>query len=448
MTDIHIDLSLLDDLVRKARSRGADAADVLLLQSISLSTSWRMGILESLERAESISVGLRVLSNYRQAVVSSSELSLTTVEQLVEQSMAMVCKVPKDPFCGLADHDLLIQTLPKLDIYDPEEPSAEQLIAMARDAEEAGRDVPGITNSQGAVASWNKHVITLVGSNGLSVSYVTSYTSLSAALLAGNNGHGSERDYEYATAVYLSDLRSPGEIGRAAAIRALRRLGARKVKTQTVPVMYASREAGGLLAHFLSAINGAAVARGTSFLKDSLHTPVFSKSVTIIDDPLRQRGLRSRPCDAEGLSTQKCSLVENGILERWILDLRSSRQLHLRSTGHASRTTTGLPNPSPTNVHIVPGQLEPAALISDIQNGLYVTELFGVGVNGITGDYSCGAVGFWIEQGQLSYPVHEITIAGNLKEMFRELTVANDLEFRYGFDSPTVLVNTMTVAGY
>ena len=447
MTEMRIDLDLLNDVLTRAKRKGADAADVILVNAVSLSVAWRLGTLERLERAEGSDIGLRVLIGHKQAIVASSDCTLPSLDDLAERAVAMARTVPEDPFCGLAEPQLLARELPDLDIFDAVEPSAEDLMSMARTAEESGRAVPGITNSQGATAAWSRRAMTLVGSNELAIHYTGSHASLSVSLLAGNEVEGMERDYDYTYAVHSAGLRSAEEVGRAAATRALKRLGARKVETQVVPVVYEPREACSLVSHFLSAINGVSVACGTTFLKDSLDQQVFASGVTIIDDPLRQRGLRSKPCDDEGLPTQRRVLVTDGVLQSWLLDLRSARQLGLQSTGHASRSTAGPPVPAPTNAYLCPGFLEPVALISDIRQGLYVTELFSIGVNGVTGDYSCGAAGFWIEEGKISYPVHEVTVAGNLRDMFRSLTIANDLEFRDGIDSPTVRIEGMTVAG-
>ncbi len=447
VTSMNDNLNLLNDLVTRAKNKGADEADVLLVNAVSLTVSWRLGTLERLERAEGSDIGLRVLIGHRQAMVASSDCTSPSLDDLAERAVAMARTVPEDSFCGLAEPAFLVRELPDIDILDTVEPSAEVLMTMARTAEESGRAVPGITNSQGATAAWSRRAMTLVGSNTLAIHYAGSHASLSVALLAGDEAKGMERDYDYTYAVHSTGLRAAEEVGRGAAARALKRLGARKVETQVVPVVYEPREASSLVSHFLSAINGVSVTCGTTFLKDSLHQPVFASGVTIVDDPLRQRGLRSKPCDDEGLPTQRRVLVADGILQSWLLDLRSARQLGLKSTGHASRNTSGPPVPAPTNAYLCPGSLEPAALISDIQQGLYVTELFGIGVNGVTGDYSCGAAGFWIEEGKISYPVHEVTVAGNLKKMFRTLSIANDLDFRDGIDSPTVRIEGMTVAG-
>jgi PmbA protein len=256
-----------------------------------------------------------------------------------------------------------------------------------------------------------------------------------------------ERDYEFSTAVYGRDLEDAAALGRRAGEKAVRRLGARKPATGKVTVIYDPRAANSLLGHLAGAISGPAIARGTSFLKDKMGQAIFAPGITIADDPHRQRGLRSRPFDAEGVATTRRNVVEDGRLTTWILSLSSARQLGLETTGHAVRGTSGPPSPATTNLYLEPGKLSPEALMADIRNGFYVTEMMGMGVNGITGDYSRGAAGFWIENGQITYPVSEVTIAGNLKDMFRQLTPANDLVFRYGINAPTLRVEGMTVAG-
>jgi PmbA protein len=265
-------------------------------------------------------------------------------------------------------------------------------------------------------------------------------------VLAGGSD-GMERDYDYSSAVYAADLRSPEDIGRSAGERTVKRLGARKMPTGKLPVVFDPRVSGGLLGHLAGAINGASIARGGSFLKDKMGQQVLPKGFTVIDDPHRQRGLRSKPCDGEGLANQRRAFIEDGVLTSWVLDLRSARQLGLESTGHASRGTGGPPSPSITNFYLEPGKLSRQELIADIKQGFYVVELIGMGVNGVTGDYSRGAAGYWIENGEITFPVNEMTVAGNLKDMFLNLIAADDLVFRTGVDAPTLRIEGMTLAG-
>lgn len=447
MTANDINLTLLTDLIAKARRKGADAADAVLFDMASLSVGYRLGSLETLQRSESADLGLRVFVGRRQAIVSSSDRTASALDELVDRAVAMARTVPEDPFCGIADPGQLAASLPDLDILDPTEPSADTLIAMVRDAEDAARAVSAVTNSEGAEAGWRRATVAMAASNGFAHAYESSGASLSVAVVAGTERTGMERDYDYSSAVYLADLRPPAELGKHAGTEAVRRVGGRKVATQAVPVVFAPRVAGGMVSHLLGAINGASIARGTSYLKDKLGQRVFMPGIAIVEDPHRPRGLRSKPCDGEGIANRSRNLVDDGVLTTWLLDLRSARQLGMESTGHAARGTSGPPSPSSTNVHLVNGRMSPTDLMGDIKQGLYVTELSGMGVNGLTGDYSRGATGYWIENGVMSYPVSEITIAGNLKDMFQHLTPANDLEFRYGVDSPTLRIDGMTVAG-
>ncbi|HSV28120.1 MAG TPA: metallopeptidase TldD-related protein, partial [Candidatus Omnitrophota bacterium] len=429
-------LDLLSDLVTKAKAAGADAADAVLIDSVSLSLGYRLGKLERLERSESGDVGLRVLLGKRQAMVSSSDRSATALDELVERAVAMARTVPEDPYAGLADPSELATSFPDLDACDPVEPTAEQLVDLVRRAEDAARAVEGVTNSEGADAGWGRSAVAFVASNGFSHRYAVTSGSVSVAVLAGDTASGMERDHDYSAAVYMSDLRSPEDVGHEAGRRAVRRLGARKVKTCQVPIVFDPRVSRGLLGHLLGAINGSSVSRGTSFLKDKLGQQVFKSGITVVDDPHRVRGLRSRPCDGEGVATRRMNLVEDGRLATWLLDCRSARQLGMKTTGHASRGTASPPSPSASNVYLEPGPVTVNEMIGDIPQGFYVTEVFGQGVNLVTGDYSRGAAGFWIEGGEIAYPVSEITIAGNLKDMFAHISPANDLVFRYGVDCP------------
>ncbi len=439
-------LNLLEDLTRRARRAGADAADALLFESISLSHTQRLGHLERLEREESRDLGLRVLIGRHQAMVSSTDLSTTALEELLDRAIAMARSVPDDPFCGLAPEDLLAHDIPEIDILDVEEPAPEALIERARRCEEAALAVAGITNSDGAESSWGHTGLCMVASNGFSGGYARTGHSLGIAVLAGA-GRLMERDYEFTSAVYGGDLEDPAEVGRQAAERTIRRLNPAKLRTAAMPVIFDPRVAGSLIGHFASAINGTSIARGTSFLKDRMGEAVFAKGITILDDPHRPRGLRSKPFDGEGVANRRRALVEDGVLQTWIMDLASARQLKLETTGHAARGTGGPPSPATTNLYMAPGALDPAALMADIDEGFYVTEMMGMGINGVTGDYSRGASGFRIEKGEITTPISEATVAGNLKEMYRNMTPANDLRFKYGTNAPTLRVEGLTVAG-
>ena len=446
MADTYDQLSLLSDLIDSALKQGADAADAVVFDASSVSVSCRLGELEKLERSESNDLGLRVFVGKQQAIVSSTDFEPDTLWDVIERAVAMAKAVPEDPYCGLAETEQLVTDPPTLEICDTEEPSSDVLIDAARKAEDAARAVNGVTNTEGAETGWSNARIAIATSNGFARTYATSSHSLAASVLAGE-GTDMERDYDYTSSVYFADLADPAEVGRSAGERAVKRLNARKVETQQVPVIYDPRVSGGIIRHFASGINGSSISRGTSFLKESMGQNVFSHGVNIIDDPHRNRGLRSKPFDAEGLPNAKKYLAEDGVLKTWVMDLASSRQLGLSSTGNAARGTASPPSPAVTNLYMEAGDKSPAELMSDISSGFYVTELIGMGINMVTGDYSRGATGFWIENGEIAYPVTEMTVAGNLKDMFINLTPADDLEFRFGTDAPTIRIDGMTVAG-
>ncbi len=438
-------LDLLADLIARARAAGADAADAMLLGGTSLSVQRRLGKTEHLERSEGRDLGLRVFVGNRSASVSSTAVDPAGFAELAEHAVAMARVVPEDPFSGLADEARFVDAGP-LDLYDPAEPTAEDLIARAAAAEEAALAVPGVTNSEGADASFGNVEIVLVTSAGFAGRFLRSSHSISVTALAGA-GTAMQRDYDYSTAVHLADLEDAAGLGHAAGEKAVARLNPARPATRKLPVVYDPRVSSSLLGHLTGAINGASVARGTTFLREKLGSRVFAPGIDVVDDPLRVRGLRSRPFDGEGVPTVGRLLIEDGVLTTWLLDTRSARQLGLRTTGHAQRGTGGPPSPGPSNLFFRPGPLSPAELMSDIREGLYVTELIGMGVNGITGDYSRGAAGFMIRDGALAEPVAEITVAGHLLEMFAHLIPANDLRFRRGTDAPTIRVEGMTMAG-
>ena len=446
MSDTTDTLTILNDLLTTAKAKGADAGDAVHIESISLAIAQRLGNPEKLERSESADIGLRVFAGKSQAIVSSSDISPEALGELAERAVAMAKSVPEDPYCGLAEPDQLATEFADIDSFDSNEPSAETLVDWANRAEDAARAVEGVTNSEGAEAGWGQATVSVAATNGFSQTYSGSHYSLSTSVLAGE-GKEMERDYDYSGAGFAEDLRSPEDIGRTAGEKAVKRLNPKKVETAQVPVVYDSRAARSLISHFAAAVNGSSIARDTSFLKDSMGELVFGEGITIVDDPHRRRGLRSKPFDAEGVANQRREVIQNGRLTTWFLDLRSSRQLGLETTGHAARGTGSPPGPSATNLYIEAGEQNPEDLIKDIDSEFYVTELIGFGVNGLTGDYSRGASGYWIENGEIAYPVSEMTIAGNLKDMFLNLTPANDLVFRYGVDAPTIRVDGMTMAG-
>jgi PmbA protein len=448
--DALLDQTALTDLAEKlvaaARRAGADAADAVATRGVSISVEVRDGTVEESERAEGDDLGLRVFVGQKQAVVSTNDLSGEGADALAERAVAMARVAPADRFSGLADPELLAKVIPDLDMLDPELPSVNKLETMARSAEAAGLAVEGVSKSGGASASAGIGGMVLVTSTGFSHAYLGSHHGVSMQAIAGE-GTGMERDYDYSSAIHAGDLADPESIGRSAGERATRRLNPRKVQTRKVPVVFEPRVAGSLVGHLSSAINGAAIARGTSFLKDKIGQKIFASGIEIIDDPLRKRGLGSHPFDAEGVAPERRALVKDGVLTTWILDCASARELGLKTTGHAQRGVSSTPSPGASNLHLAPGAITPEQMIKDIEDGFYITDLIGMGVNLVTGDYSRGASGFWIEKGELTYPVSEVTIAGHLNEIFASLTPANDLKFRYRTNAPTVRVEGLTVAG-
>jgi len=439
-------LALLDDLLTRARRAGADDADAMYFEAISVGVNWRLGKLEDLERSETRDLGLRVFIGQAQATVSSSEIDSSALDRLVERAVGMAKVAPPDRFASLADPALIERAPRDLDLCEQGEPEPQELLDRAARAEAAALAVEGVTNSEGAGASWGANRVALATTGGFAGEYRNSLHGVSVSVLAGS-GTGMERDYDHASARFIADLEDAEAIGRRAGEKAVRRLHPRKAKTARVPVVFDPRVAGSIVGHLLGSINGAAVARGTSFLKEKMGQAIFAPGITIVDDPYRPRGLRSRPFDGEGVHGTTRKIIDDGHLTTWLMDTSAARQLGLASTGHAARGTSGPPTPSAANVHLEPGTLSPAELMADIAEGFYVTELIGSGVNGITGDYSRGAAGFWIEKGELAYAVSEITIAGNLKDMFLKMVPANDLVFRYGTNAPTVRIDGMTIAG-
>jgi PmbA protein len=439
--------TLAERLVAAARKAGADAADAVAVRSMSMSVEIRDGAVDESERAEGDDIGLRVLVGRRQAVVSTNDIARADVDALAQRAVAMAQAAPDDPFAGLAEPDRLAQELPQLDLTDPDLPAVSHLEELARRAEAAAMAMPGVSKSGGASASAGIGGLVLVTSHGFHGAYLASRHGVSMTAIAGE-GTAMERDYEYSSVLHAADLDSPEDIGRKAAERAIERLNPRKAATQKVPVVFDPRVAGSLLRHLTSAINGSAITRKTSFLIDKRGERLFAPGIRIVDDPLRPRGLNSRPFDAEGVAGERRAIVEDGVLMSWLLDSATARELGLETTGHAQRGVSSTPSPGATNVHLEPGAASPEQLIADIKQGFYVSDLIGMGVNIVTGDYSRGAGGFWIENGKRTYPVSEVTIAGHLSDLFRSLTPANDLTFRYGVNAPTVRVEGLTVAGH
>lgn len=435
--------SLSEQLVKAAKKAGADHCDVVVATGQSLRLAVRDGALEDTGRAESDDISLRVFIGRRVAAVSSNQAS--EIDGLAERAVAMAKVSPEDPYQGLADPDRLARSYPALDLVDPTHPNADSLREQALAAEAAGLAVKGVAKSMGASAGWSNSGFVLATSHGFSGHFMRSGFSLSAAMVSGE-GEAMERDYDFTTAVFAADLESPEKIGSSAGERAVRRRNPVKPKSASLPILFDRRVAASLLGVALGATNAAAVARKTSFWRDRMNAQVAASAITIHDDPLLEKGLGSRPFDGEGLATGAMTLIENGVLGEWLLDSASARELRLSTNGRAARSGAGT-TPAPTNSWIASGDKTPEALAAEIGTGLYLTETIGHGVNMVTGDYSKGASGFWIENGEIAYPVAEITVAGNLPDMFMRMIPANNLFFRYRSNAPSLLVEGMTIGG-
>jgi PmbA protein len=447
MIDSDTALTRCGDLLAMARRMGADAADAVMRADASEGVEVRLGELEGVDRSESESIGLRVFVGRRSASIHTSDFSAEAVRELAERAVAMARIAPEDPYAGLAPEGRLFTgDLPDLDLFDPQDSSAEDLRQRALEAEDAARAVSGVTNSNGGGASRSHSTVALATSHGFARGYEASGHAISASVVAGT-GSGMQTDSHFRSARHAADLPDPSDIGAEAGRRAVARLDPGSVKSGRMPVVFDPRVGGGLVGHLLSAMSGPAVARKASFLIGREDDELFAPGVRIVEDPLRIRGPRSRPFDAEGVACRPRSLVENGRIFGWMTNSASARQLDRPLTGHAGRGGGGAPGVSASNVYMAAGEPSPAALMADIEDGLYVTHLFGQGVNLVTGDYSRGASGFRIVNGEIAGPVAEITVAGNLLDMWRALVPASDLERFRALDVPTIRVDGMTVAG-
>jgi len=435
------------DLVMRARKAGADAADAVYSASSSESIQIRLGKLEDVERSEGEHIGLRVFVGKCSASIGSSDLSGDALDELAARAVAMARAAPEDQYAGLAPQDMLASgPFLDLDLIDPVEPGVHDLRAMAEEAEDAARAVPGVTNSEGGGASAGQGVFALATSHGFAAGYGSTSHSISTSVVAGD-GADKQRDHAWRQAHHAADMPGAAELGQLAGARTVARLNPGKLKSGPMSVMLDPRVSGTLIGHLLGAISGSSIARRSSFLLDKLGEQIFAPGIMLVEDPHRPRGLRSRAFDGEGLPTHARNLVEDGRLTGWLMDSASARQLGERPTGHAARGGGGAPGVSVGNVHLEPGPLSPAALMADIRDGVYITELIGQGVNGVTGDYSRGASGFRIVNGEIAEPVAEFTIAGNLLAMFAALTPANDLEWYRAVNVPTLRVDGMIIAG-
>lgn len=447
MTQSLSDLS--DQILAAARRAGADAADAIAVDGTSLSITVREGALEQAERSEGIDIGLRVFVGKRQACVSSSDTKPATLNQMAERAVAMAKEAPEDPYAGLADPSQLttnIQT-ETLELFDPsDEPDPAALQEDATRAEAAALRNAGISQVQSASAGYGRRRIHLAASNGFSAGYSRSDRGLSCVAISGT-GAGMERDYDYDSRVFQADLRDADDIGRIAAERAVERIGAKKPKTGAYPVLFDERVASALIGSLLQATNGMMIARGSSWLRDAVGEQVLPKGLSIIEDPHRARVTGSRLFDAEGLATSQRAIVDNGVLTGWTLDLATARKLGMQSTANAARGTSSPPSPSLTNISLTQGHQSRAELIKEMGTGLLVTSMIGSTINPNTGDYSRGAAGFWVENGEITYPVNECTVAGNLRDMLKTIIPANDGRMHLSRVVPSLLVSGLTLAG-
>jgi PmbA protein len=442
-----MDENLLHDVVKAALAAGADAAEAVLAERQSLSVTVRADELEEVEREEARDMGLRVFVGQQQATVSGSDLSVDARAKLIERVVAMARLAPADPYAGFAPQDRLAKGPgPDLHLFDPTEPTAEWLEDQARTAEAASRGVAGVTNTDGASSGWSASRWRFVTSDGFSGAHQASSFGISASAIAGE-GSGMERGGEGRNLRWRADLPAPDAVGAEAGRRAVQRLGARKIDSTTATVVIENRLAVSVLSPLINAITGPAVARGVSFLKDKLGQQIFASGVNVIDDPLLPRRLGSSPFDDEGVAGERRAIIADGVLTTWLLNSASARQLGLETTGHASRGLAGPPGVSTSNLTLEPGELDLAALMRQARDGLLITSMFGPSLNPNNGDWSVGVSGFWFEAGEVAYPVSEITVAGNLNDIYSRMVVGSDLEIRGAANAPSLLVEGVAIAG-
>jgi len=442
-----MDENLLQEVVSAALKAGADAAEAAFAERQSLSITVRLGELEEVEREESRDLGIRVFVGQRQAAVSSSDISAEARAKLIERAVAMARLAPEDPYAGLAPSDRLSRgDGPELALYDATEMDPETLEARAAVTEATMRAVEGVTNSSGASADWSASTWRLVTSGGFSGLHRASAFSLSAQAIAGE-GAQMERGAEGRATRWLEDLPSPESIGAEAGRRAVASLNPRKIASTTAPVIFENRMATSLIGPLVGAISGPSVARGVSFLKDRMGQALFAKGIVISDDPHRVRGLGSSPFDDEGVANAPMNIIDDGVLTTWLLNSSSARQLGLETTGHASRGLAGPPGVGPSNLTVEPGERDLDGLMADAGAGVLVTSMFGPSLNPNTGDWSVGCQGFWFENGEIAYPVNEITVAGNLIDIYARLVPGSDLVIRGSANAPSLLVDALAIAG-
>tara|TARA_B100001027_G_scaffold32663_1_gene19767 strand:- start:5452 stop:6792 length:1341 start_codon:yes stop_codon:yes gene_type:complete len=442
--------NFLEDIIKKLKKKGASESDAIYFESESVSASCRLGKIEKTERSEIKEIGIRTIINNRQSIVSTTNLESDNIDYLIEQAFDMAKIVPEDKFCGLASEEQLynydLSEFEKLNLFDNTEIEANLLIDNVQKLENSALENKKIINSEGAEIASTKNKFCLLGTNGLSQEFSKSHSDYIVAVLAGDS-NSMEREYDYKSKVFYNDLGDFEQIGKNVAEKAIKKLDSRKIKTCRTGVIFDSRVSSSLLSNLFNACNSSRVIRGTSFLKNKIGNNLFKKNINILDNPTMKRRLRSRVADCEGIKCSKRSLVKNGELTFFFNSLSSARELKNLPTGHASRGVSSLPSPSYTNLYLENGDQSIKQLIKSVGDGLLVTELMGTSINYSNGDYSRGASGFWIGNGDIQFPVSEITIAGNLNNMFGSLIPANDLEFNYSVNAPSCLVENMMVGG-
>ena len=433
-------------LIDMVKQNGGTDADIYMVDKTAVNVTYRLGKVEEVEREEKTGIGIRVFVGQKQAAVSTYDLSPDHLAYMIGQCLDMAKAAPENPYAGLPDKMQMARITPALGTFDPVQPEMEDMIERAKICEDAARAIDGVTNSEGASAWWSSSYYTYANSRGFHREHGRTSHGTSISVLAGE-GTKMERDYDYASATHLDDLDNAKGIGERAAHKAVLRLNPKSPDTGKMPLMFAPRVGKALISDFLNAINGAAVAKGASWAKDLMEKQIFPENVNIIDAAHQFRGLRSQSFDAEGIPSNDIDLIENGILKSWLLDHASAQKLGLESNGRASRSLASNPSPSFTNVRVRPGDASPADLLSSMKKGIYITDMMGFGANTVTGDISQGAAGFMVENGKMVYPVSGFTIAGNIKDMFMNMILGNDLEYRYGVDTPSFIIENMTIAG-
>tara|TARA_B100001179_G_C18592480_1_gene405396 strand:- start:203 stop:1555 length:1353 start_codon:yes stop_codon:yes gene_type:complete len=437
---------LADIMLSTAKKLGAEQADVHVASGDSQSVSIRNQKLEQIDKSDGSGILLRTIIGKKQASVSTSNIDESSIPELVKRCVDMTNVAPADPYCGLPEKSLLCNKIPDLNLHDSKKITIKELELAAMEAEHSALSTKGITNSEASIASHGESVGLLANSHGFAKDYCGTMASISCQIISGTNSD-MQQDYEYTSARFWKNLDNPKLVGKLAAEKCLKKMYPKKINSTRCPVIFDPCVGNSLIGHLASAISGSSVVRKSSFLKDKMNEKIFPDDITIIDDPLKLEGLASSPFDAEGVKSQKMNIVENGVLKHWLLDNASAKQLNMVTTGNAAKSGNGLIYPSSSNLHVQNGKIKKSDLFVDIQKGFYVTELIGFGVNTVTGDYSRGASGFLIENGELTTAVNEVTIASNLINMYKDIKIANDLSFKYSKNVPTLLISEMTISG-